>query len=559
MITNDIYVDMHIVRSKFKPKSGKVYESILLRESYREGNKVKKRTIANLTNCSEQEIAAIELALKHKGSLSNLSLHNNPTIQEGLSIGSVWVVYEMAQRLGIVDALGNHRKGQLALWQVIARVLEQGSRLSAVRLGRTYALASTIGLNKGFDEDDLYQNLSWLCHNQAQIEDKIFFSTSKEVPSNLFLYDVTSSYLEGDKNELSEWGYNRDKKKGKKQIVIGLLTSEDGTPVTTEVFKGNTQDPATLASQIQKCKERFKCENVTFVGDRGMIKSGQIKNLAKHGFHYITAITKAQIETLIKKDVIQYTLFDEQLIEIEQEDIRYLLRRNPVRAKEIAQSRASKEKSIENLVKTQNVYLQEHSKAKTETALKKINAKIKQLNLKAYLRVSAQDRILTIGIDNEALIEESRLDGCYVIKTDLPKSDISAQNIHARYKDLAMVESAFRIVKSDLDIRPVYVRKEENTRGHVLIVMLAYMIIRELDKAWRHLYLTVEEGLRSLSTLTMLEVSYDKEKMFQHIPEPRDENKRMLDALNISLPKILARNHARVVTKKSRRKSAISL
>jgi transposase len=546
---------MHIVRSKFKAKSGKVYETVLLRESYREGNKVKKRTVANLTNCSKQEIAAIELALRHKGNLADLGLQNSPTIKEGLSIGGVWVVYEMAQRLGIINALGNDRQGQLALWQIIARVLEQGSRLSAVRLGKTYAIASIIGLKKGFNEDDLYENLSWLCHNQAKIEDKIFFSKQQETPPNLFLYDVTSSYLEGDKNQLAEWGYNRDKKKGKKQIVVGLLTSDDGAPVTTEVF--NTQDTASFASQIHKCKERFKCGNVTLVGDRGMIKSGQIKNLKKHGFHYITAITKAQIKTLIKRDVIQYTLFDDQLIEVEFENMRYLLRRNPVRAEEIARSRTSKQNSIEKLVQTQNAYLQEHPKAKAETAIKKINAKINQLNLKERLSINIQDRVLIIHINDDATIEESRLDGCYVNKTDLAKSDMNAQGVHERYKDLAMVESAFRTVKSDLDIRPVYVRKEENTRGHVLVVMLAYMIIRELDKAWQSLYLTVEEGLRSLSTLTMLEISYDKERVFQNVPEPRDQTKRMLDALNISLPKILARNHARVVTKKSRRKSVV--
>lgn len=553
-----IYVDMHIVRTKFKPKSGKVYETVLLRESYREGNKVKKRTVANLSNCSEHEIAAIELALKHKGHFTDLEFHNTrPSIKEGLSIGGVWVIYEMAKRLGIVNALGKNRQGQLALWQVIARVLEQGSRLSAVRLDKTYAIAPTIGLDKGFDEDDLYENLTWLCHNQTQIEDKIFFSNEEEASPNLFLYDVTSSYLEGDQNELAEWGYNRDKKKGKKQIVIGLLTSEDGTPVTTEVFKGNTQDTASFASQIQKCKERFRCEKVTLVGDRGMIKSGQIKDLKKYGFHYITAITKSQIETLIKKNVIQYTLFDDQLIEIEYENERYLLRRNPVRAEEIDKSRADKQKHIKNLIEIQNKYLQDHPKAKVETALKKVNAKIKQLNVKAWLSVSAQGRILTISIDNDAVIEESRLDGCYVIKTDLKKTDANAQSVHKRYKDLAFVESAFRTVKSDLDIRPVYVRKEENTRGHVLVVMLAYMITRELDKAWQSLYLTVEEGLRSLSTLTMLEISYDEDRAFQSIPEPRDQNKRMLDALNVCLPKILARNHARVVTKKSRRKSVV--
>jgi transposase len=290
-----------------------------------------------------------------------------------------------------------------------------------------------------------------------------------------------------------------------------------------------------------------------------MIKSGQIRDLKKHGFHYITAITKAQIETLIKKNIIQYSLFDDQLVEIENEGVRYIFRRNPIRAAEIAQSRSSKQQSLENLVKAQNTYLQDHPKAKTEIALKKINAKINRLNLKTWLTVNAQDRFLTIKVDNDALIEESKLDGCYVIKTDLPSTNIKAQNVHDRYKDLAMVESAFRTMKSDLEVRPVYVRTEENTRGHVLVVMLAYMIVRELDKAWKQLYLTVEEGLRSLSTLTMLEVSYGKEKTFQEIAEPRDQNKRMLDALNINLPRILPRNHARVVTKKPRRKSAVKI
>lgn len=557
----DICVDMHIVRSKFKAKSGKVYETVLLRESYREGSKVKKRTVGNLTNCSEQEVAAIELALKHKGSLLDLeNSQNRPKIKEGLSVGGVWVIYEMAQRLGIVDALGDDRQGQLALWQIIARVLEQGSRLSAVRLAQTYAIASTIGLKKGFNEEDLYGNLAWLCQNQAQIEDKIFsLKSKKSPPPNLFLYDVTSSYLEGDHNDLAEWGYNRDKKKGKKQIVIGLLAAENGTPVATEVFKGSTQDTSTFASQIQKCKERFNCEKVTLVGDRGMIKKGQIRDLKKHGFHYITAITKSQIETLVKRDVVQYSLFDDNLIEVEDEGIRYIFRRNPIRAAEIAKSRSSKQQSVENLVKIQNAYLKDHPRAKVETALKKIEAKINRLNIKTWLAITVQNRVLTLSIDDEAIAEGSKLDGCYVIKTDLLIADIEAQIIHDRYKDLAMVESAFRTVKSDLEVRPVYVRTEENTRGHVLVVMLAYMIVRELDKAWRGLYLTVEEGLHSLSTLTTLEISYDKERTFQEIAEPRDQNKRMLEALSLSLPKILPMNHARVVTKKPRRKSAAKI
>jgi transposase len=545
---------MHIVRSKFKSASGKVYETILLRESYRDGKKVKKRTVGNLSNCSLQEIAAIELALKHKGNLSPLSSQDDASMIEGLSVGGVWVIYQVAKRLGIVDALGSGRNGQLALWQVIARVLEQGSRLSAVRLAETYAIAPVIDLEKGFNEEDLYKNLFWIFQNQESIEHKLFQQRSKKSIPNLFLYDVTSSYLEGEHNELADWGYNRDKKKGKKQIVIGLLSAEDGAPISTEVFKGNTQDTSTFASQIKKAKDRFKCERVTLVGDRGMIKSGQIEDLQEQGFHYITAITKAQIETLIKNGIIEYTLFDKSLVEVKDGNVRYVLKRNPVRVEEIARSRASKLASVEKLISTQNVYLHEHSKAELKVALRKVESKIERLSLKSWVTVSSQGRILSISINNEALKEDSKLDGCYVIKTDLICEEVSMQDVHDRYKDLAMVESAFRTVKSDLEIRPVYVRSEESTRGHVLIVMLSYMIIRELDKAWRDLYLTVDEGLRSLSTLTLIERTLGDGLSFQQIPEPRKQNKAMLEALEIELPKILSKNNANVVTRQKRRK-----
>ena len=192
-----------------------------------------------------------------------------------------------------------------------------------------------------------------------------------------------------------------------------------------------------------------------------------------------------------------------------------------------------------------------------EVALKKVKAKIKPLGIGKWATVKAEDRVLSTYVDGEALAEDSKLDGCYVIKTNLLRKDVSIQSAHDRYKDLAMVESAFRTVKSDLEIRPIYVRSEESTRGHVLVVMLAYMIMRELDNTWKHLYLTVDEGLRSLSTLTMLEVSLGEEKAFQQIPEPREQNKQMLEAIGVELPRILPKNHAHVVTRKNRRKSAL--
>jgi len=277
---------MYIQRSKFKSRAGKIYETVILRESYREKGRIKKRTIANLSHCSPEEIQAIEFALSHKHDLAHLSsLSGSVSIKEGDSIGGVWVIYQVAKTLGIEKALGNSHKGKLALWQVMARVLEQGSRLSAVRLDDTYALASILSLKRGFNEDHLYKNLAWLSEKQTKIEDKLFYNNKRN--PNLFLYDVTSSYLEGSENELADWGYNRDGKKGKKQIGVGLLADDEGNPVSVEVFTGNTSDLATFHSQIEKAKHRFGCERVTFVGDRGMIKSGQIKDLSMHGFHYI--------------------------------------------------------------------------------------------------------------------------------------------------------------------------------------------------------------------------------------------------------------------------------
>ncbi len=549
---------MHIVRSKFTSAAGKTYRTILLRESYREGCKVKKRTIANLTKCSPEEISAIELALKHKHNLVDLGSVNDIRTEEGLSIGSAWTIYSIAERLGIVDALGLGREGQLALWQVMARVLEQGSRLSAVRLGEIYALASTIGIEKGFCEDDFYKNLSWLTQHQEAIELRLFQRRSKMKPPQLFLYDVTSSYLEGDKNELADWGYNRDKKKGKKQIVVGLMCEEDGMPVTTEVFKGNTQDPATFIEQIDKIKKRFGCTKVTFVGDRGMIKSGQIEILAKEGYHYITSLTKKQIETLLHKQIIDYSLFDTNLCEVDCDGIRYVLRRNPVRAQEIAQTRSSKQAAIEKLLTEINIYLSEHPKARETTALTTVNKKIQKLGMSKLISVQAESRRITLIVDEAGWEENSKLDGCYVIKTDLPSLCADKHTIHDRYKDLALVESAFRTVKSDLEIRPVYVRTEESTRGHVFVVMLAYMIVRELDKLWSSLYLTVTEGLQSLSTLCFTEVSV-KGKTFQQIPEPRLHNKKLLQAAGINLPQILPKSLVRVVTRVSRRKSVLPI
>lgn len=541
---------MQIARTSWKSKNGKVYESVWLRQSYREGKKTGKRAIANLKGCTPEEIAAIELALKHKGDLAALTSIENVKLKEGLSVGAVWTVYEMARRLGIEKALGDQRPGKLALWQVMARVLDQGSRLSAVRLARVHAACDVLGLQRGFNENDLYENLTWLSEQQARMEKSLFKARRGSTKPALFLYDVTSSYLEGDHNALGAYGYNRDGKKGKMQIVIGLLCDGTGEPVSVEVFSGNTQDTQTFGSQVQKVAQRFGCEHVTMVGDRGMIKRTQIEDLPEH-FHYITAITKPQIETLLKANVLQMELFDEALCEVEHAGVRYILRRNPVRAREIALTRASKRHSVERLVQDQNRYLSEHGRAHGTTAVNKVREKIERLALDGWLSVKDSDRVLTLYTDEERLEEQSRLDGCYVLKTDVPQTVADTTLVHQRYKDLAEVEQAFRTSKTvHLEMRPVFVRNEANTRGHVFVVMLAYLIRRALSRAWAALDTTVEEGLDQLKTLCSIEVKFPEGGACLQIPEPRDDSLALFNALDLHPPEVLPQSPARVVTHK---------
>jgi len=426
-----------VIQSKGKNKT---YQSVLLRESYREGGRVKNRTIANLSRCRPEEIEAIRLALKHKDDLSGLEqVQPGLEVREGPSLGALWTVYALAGRLGLEKALGTERQGRLALWQVLARVLDQGSRLSAVRLAGFHAAGQVLGFSRGFDENDLYRNLTWLSEHQEKIEDRLFKARRGRSRPELFLYDVTSSYLEGENNALADWGYSRDKKRGRKQIVIGFLCDESGEPVSTEVFTGNTSDLQTFEAQVKKAAERFGCRRLTFVGDRGMIKSGQIEEVSQAGFHYITAITKAQIRSMIKKGVFQLGLFDEQLCEVESGGERYILRRNPIRAEEVKRNRESRLALLQALAEQQNRRLAEHPRADQHKAFLKVSEKESRLGLSAFVTVTAEDRRIKVQVDEEYLGEIAELDGCYALKTDLPAEAASAQTIHDRYKDLGVM------------------------------------------------------------------------------------------------------------------------
>lgn len=530
---------------------GRTYRRVLLRRSYREKGKVKSQTIANLSQCSSEEIDAIKLALKNKKNLGSLQTLSDIQITQDQSIGAVYLLKHLAKRIHIIQALGEDREGKLALWQIMARVIDQGSRLSSTRLAQQHAVCDILDL-ESFDENNLYENLDWLSEHQERIENTLFEKryTPTEVPQ-LYLYDVTSSYLEGEQNYFCEYGYNRDEKEGKPQMVIGLLTDQDGIPLSVEVFEGNTHDTKTVFSQIQKVSKRFGVKHVTFVGDKGMIKTAQIEDLHSGQFHYITAITKPQIRKLLETNVIRMSLFDQTLSEVEKGAIRYILRKNPLVAEGLEKKRGQKKQKVREEVQKENKYLLEHKRAKVKTAQGRVQKKIEQWGISKFVRVEVQEKTLFMVLDEEKEAELSLLDGCYVIKTDLSKEEASAQKVHERYKDLALVEEGFRTFKTGyLEVRPVFVRKETRTRGHVLVVMLAYLLVQELRKCWASINLTVEEGIAELSNFIRLKIQVDQSVHYQ-IPHPSDLSEDLFECVGVTPPTRIPTKHVKVTTRKS--------
>ena len=361
---------------------------------------------------------------------------------------------------------------------------------------------------------------------------------------------VTSSYLEGTQNELGEFGYNRDGKKGKQQIVIGLMTDAEGWPIAIEVFEGNTNDTKTVKSQIKKLADRFEVKEVTFVGDRGMIKRTQIEDLKDEEFHYITAITKPEIETMVKKEIIPLTLFDTKIAEIDSEGIRYVFRRNPQRAEEIEASRQSKLTRLVEFCDEKNNYLKTHKKSKEQSAKKAIENKAKKLNIAEWIDISESERNITVSVNEQKKKEKMILDGCYVLKTDRRKEDLSAKEIHDRYKNLADVEWAFRTMKTTLlEMRGIFVRKAARTKAHVFVVMLSYMMAYKLRRHWHDLEVTVEEGIDELSSIHAVEVHFPK-MSYQQIPQPRSSTMLLLEKAGITLPDAIPFKGASGLTRK---------
>jgi hypothetical protein len=535
---------MFIAEVISKGQQGKSYTSILLRESFRVGSSVKSKTLAVLTHLPVHVLEAVRRAVAQPAdSLSTLAATsgNSLRLRQGQSMGALWTVEQLAQQLGIKKALGVTHAAELSYWQVLARVLRPGTSLLAmVRLATTCAAAALLGWRRAFTEDDLYTNGAWLEGRHGVIERRLWQARPTQRKDQLFLYDVTSSYLEGDYNALAAWGYNRDRKEGKKQVVVGLLTDSQGEPVSIQVYRGNTSDLKTFGQQIHKIKKELGCEGVTLVGDRGMIRTDQKAAAQKAEFHFVTALTKPQIQKLLADKVLQLELFEEQVHEVLGEDgRRFVLRRNPVRQQELQRAREQKQAALETALQKANTYLAEHPRAKVATQRRHLAARLESLKVRDWLKLTVNQQRLVLRRDAQALQAAAQLDGCYVVETDLKTAQAAAQTIHDRYKDLALVERDFRTLKSGhLEFRPWFVCTEDNTQAHALTSMLALKVRRHLERAWWPLEVTVEEGLRELEKLCVMELVHPQsgKVVARQVPEPAALQKQLLEALKLSLP-----------------------
>jgi len=515
--------------------------AVLLRESYREGGKVCTRTIANLTNWPPERIAAMERLVK--GEFDGWA----GEMTSGEVFGVLFALKQLADQVGITRVLGSAPESKLNLFLILARIAHGGSRLSAVRWARQHAVSDVLGVGE-FDEDDLYAALDWLASQQERIERELYQAYVKRQGESpvLVLYDVTSSYFEGEHNELGQYGYNRDGKRGKRQIVIGLLTAEDGEPLAVRVFEGNTADPTTVASQITLLKAQFGIAEVVMVGDRGMIKAKGKAALSAEGWRYITALTDAQVRTLLKHGVLQADLFDAHLCEVEHECKRLIVRRNDsVRVRE-ERRRTDKLELLQKKIAERNAFVTGAKRANAQVGLVALQNWVKRHKLSVFVTLTLDEEVIVCAFDEDAKAQDSLLDGCYLLETNVPADLMDAKTVDERYRDLQKVERDFRTVKTTfLEIRPIFLRKAERTKAHVFVAMLALKVTRQFEAGLRQAFGTTDEdaatitpadALTALGRLTYLYSTDRDGQRHATLSRPDEQQAKILAALGLTFP-----------------------
>ena len=467
----------------------------LLRESYRDGKKVKKRTLANLSSLSDEQLTAMRAILQGQ------SLRPVETLFEVVASrprGHVEAVRVAMSKLGLPGLLAARpsRERDLVAAMVAARILAPHTKLATTRWWHTTTLAEDFGVADA-DEDELYAAMDWLLKRQAAIERKL---AARHLHSGgLVLYDLSSSYFEGSTCPLARLGYSRDGKRGKLQVNYGLLTDARGCPVAVSVYEGNTSDPETLMPEIDRLRNQFDLQQVVMVGDRGMISSKAIEGLREQpGVGWISALKSTSIRSLIKQGHLQLDLFDERnLFELSHPDYpgeRLIACRNPQLAKRRAYKReALLEATQKNLENVRSSVAAGRLKGQDHIGVR-VGKIINQYKVAKHFTLHITDTAFTFRLNVEGIAAESALDGLYVIRTSVPPEQMDSADCVRRYKSLAQVERALRTLKGvDLKIRPIHHRLADRVRAHILLCMLAYYVEWHMREAWRALMFADED------------------------------------------------------------------
>lgn len=485
---------VHVVTTRRKYKD-KVYQSHLLRRSYREGGKVKNETLGNLSHLPDHVIELIRLSLQGERFVPATDRFE---VIESKSHGHVQAVLTAMGKLGFQGLLAGRpsRERDLVTAMVAARVLAPASKLATARSWHTTTLPEELGVTDA-SEDDLYGAMDWLLKRQRKIEKKL---AARHLESDgLVLYDLSSSYFEGTTCPLAALGHNRDGKKGKLQVNYGLLTDGRGCPVSVSVFEGNTSDAKTLMPQVERVRDDFGIESLVLVGDRGMISQRQIDELEPMGgVEWITALRSGSIRKLMDEGHIQLGLFDERnLFELTHPDYpgeRLVACRNP----ELQKLRAHKRSSLIEATSEALTKIRDRVSAHSLTGKDQIGVAVgKVINARKvakHFKLQIENRSFSFEIDEESVSSEAALDGIYVVRTSLSRNRMEADDAVRTYKRLADVERAFRSLKTmDLKVRPIHHRVEERVRAHIFLCMLAYYVEWHILQAWRPLLFSDED------------------------------------------------------------------
>src|SRR5512139_215714 len=461
--------------------------AVLLRESYRQGNKVRKRTIANLSCLPAHVIEGIKALLKG-GSVSGQPLEKSFQITRSLPHGHVVAALQTVRSIGLQTIIDTEhtRQRDVAVAMIIARILDPGSKLATVRglllETATSSLNDVLGIGQT-DEDELHRAMDWLLERQVSIQKTLAVKHMSK--GSLVLYDVTSTYFEGRSCPLARIGYSRDDKSDRLQIVFGLLCNAEGCPVAVEVFEGNTADALTLGSQIEKVRKEFALDRVIFVGDRGMITDARIEEdlRGRPGLQWITALRSSAIRALVVDGALQPTLFDERdMAEIAHPEYpgeRLIACRNPFMAERRAKTREellqATEKELDRIVEaTRRIKRPLRGKDTIGLRVGKVIGKYK---VGKHFQLTINDDAFSYTRDQARIEEEAAMDGIYVIRTSVPGDVMDAHTSVGAYKRLSVVERAFRSYKTvDLKVRPIYHHLADRVRCHVFLCMLAYYV-----------------------------------------------------------------------------------